>query len=93
MCLSVSLTVNVSHFQLQCFFVDYKKVDYNRICFSLTPHVFSTRIKKKTRVQLSAKIGTNSLFARPCYHQNNQLNLLTGALLVVDTKTTILNKS
>ena len=37
-----------------------KKVDYETNCFSLTPDVISTRIKKT--VELLAMIGTNRHF-------------------------------
>ena len=65
MILSVCFPVKVSHFTM--FFLDYKKVDYDTNCFSLTPHVLSTGIKKtkKNSVHLSAMIGTICLFARP----------------------------
>ena len=42
---AVSFPVKVS--SLQCFFLAYEKDDYEAICFSLTPHVISTRIKKR----------------------------------------------
>ena len=63
MFVSVCLPVKVSHFTM--FFLAYKKVDYETKCFSLTPDVISTRIKKtKNSVSLSAMIGNNRLFVR-----------------------------
>ena len=43
---SVCFPVKVSHFTMFSF-LDYKKVDYEKNCFSLTPDVISTRTKKK----------------------------------------------
>ena len=60
MILSVCFSVKVTNFKM--FFPDYKKVDYDTNCFSLTPHVLSARIKRK--MQLSAMIGTNWFFGR-----------------------------
>ena len=80
---------------LKCFFLDYKKVDYDTNHFLLTPHdiVISTSTKKKNSVQLVAMIGTNCLFARHWSPKKKQLMLLTGACPVVNTNTNILNKS
>ena len=58
MFVSVCFPVKVSHFTM--FFLAYKKVEYETKCFSLTPHI-SSRHKK---MQLSAIIGNNRLFAR-----------------------------
>ena len=49
MILSVCFPVKVSHFTMS--FLDYKKVDYDTNCFSLTPHVLSTGIKKTKKKQ------------------------------------------
>ena len=64
-----------------------------RRTFFLTPHVISTRIKKKKNsVQLSVMTGNNRLL-QDLGHRNDQLMLLTGAVPVVNTNITILNKS
>ena len=75
---------------LQCFFLAYKKVDYETNCFSLTPHLISTRIINS--VLLSAIIG-NIAFLEELDHRNSQLMLLSGVLLIATANTTILNKS
>ena len=62
MFLSVCFPVNIRYVTLKCFFLAYKTVDYETNCFSLAPHLISTRIKNS--VPLSAMIGNNRLFAR-----------------------------
>ena len=57
----------------------------------LTPHVISTRIKKQCATVNDDKVII--AFWQEFDHRNNQLMLLTGALLVATTNTTILNKS
>ena len=66
-----------------------------RIVFRLLHTIIlSARIKKeKNIVQSSAMIGANSLILKDLGHPNYQLMLLTGAVLVVNTNTTILKRS